>query len=182
MVRRRTSRFLGIAIVAASVLGGGGVATAATPDVDIIPYGACNEGVGSIQRIVTGSSHRWVAYSNRFHAINDGSTPMSATFSATSGGSRGASLSGTVEGGISAAVATAKASVSSGITRTVSWSTSLSVGVSVPAHKTTYAEFGSDTYSVRITTRKLLANCVWQTQGTGTLTAPTSVGWKRWNS
>lgn len=181
-VRRSAAAFLATTGFVAGLCGVGNAApTAAMPRsaAEATPYSLCD--TSATHTSTTSKSAAWVRYQGPFHQINNTSSTTSATFSATSSGSRTATLSGTISGGINTAIATAKAEVSNSIAKTASWSTSLSVTVNVPAHKTVYAEIGSNTWTVAMKSWKYNGNCGQVTLSTGTLKAPTSVGWKTWN-
>lgn len=167
---------VGSAALVAAVTIGGAPANAA----EVTPLGACD--TSAISREVTSSSSAWVALSPEYHAINGTSVPNTVTFSASTGGSMSASYTGTIEGGVSAGIVTAKASVSTTISASVSYSTSFSTQYMVAAGHTGYAQVGTNAYTVRMNNVKYNGNCVKQVISSGTLTAPTSVGWKTWTS
>ncbi len=161
----------------------GGLLCAAAPAAsaaDVTPQGACNS--ASTYREVTSSSHSWVGVSSTFHSINQSGVPNTVTFTAGSSGSKSATMTGTIEGGISGGLVTAKASVSSSISQSVSYSSSYAVQYVVAAGKTGNAQIGTDTFTVRINNVKYNNNCVKSVLSSGTLVAPTSIGWKTWMS
>lgn len=178
-MRKQLAVLTATAAIAVSLATSGMAANAATvpsAGATLQPQGACNS--SDYFTSVTSSSSAWKALSTKYSTENDTSSTVSNTVSITSSGSYSAALSGTLTGGISNAIVTAQASVSSSITKQVSWSTTTSVTVSVPAHSTRYAQYGTTNYTVHEAYQHYTNACVLQTVNTGTLTAPSSVGWK----
>ncbi len=170
-----------LAGVLGSVIVGAAPAGAATIDPHSnIHTGACN--TSAVMREVTSKSSAWVGSTGVFHSINGTNVANTVTFKAGQNGTMSASVTGTIEGGINAGIATAKASVASTISASVSYSTSYSVKYSVAPHTTGYAQVGSNMYTMGIRSFAFSSNCAsTRTIATGTLRAPTSIGWKTWN-
>lgn len=142
----------------------------------VTTMGACN--TGKYFNEVTSSTNSWKALTQKFSAENRTSRAISASFQTEKAGSYSASLTGTIEGGVQAGVVSAKASVSGTIQKTVSWSATLGVSATVPAHKTVYAQLGTRAYKVYIDKAKYNGRCVRTVVSHGTLTAPSTTGWK----
>lgn len=154
---------------AATVVGSGGAA----------PEGACN--TSTVYTQVTSKSNYYQAIGAVYHSINGTSYPNTVTFSNSLTGSVTATVSASLGVDANFAVASVKSSVSASLSVSASYTTSMSVAYTVPAHRTGYAQIGTSKWKVGIRTYKENGNCVQATIGTGTLDAPTSIGWKTWN-
>lgn len=153
----------------------------AAPDTGgvVSPQGLCDS--STVYKTVTSKQNYYQAIGPVYHAINGTSYANTVTFTNTLSGTIGATVGGYIEGGVSGGIATAKAQVSGSITASASYTTSMSVQYTVPALRTGYAQIGTSKWKVNIRTWKYNTNCVSSTIGTGTLDAPTSIGWKTWN-
>jgi hypothetical protein len=176
-------KFLGASLAAILVTGLLTLASPAqaAPDTGgvVSPQGLCDS--STVYKSVTSNQNYYQPIGPVYHSINGTSYANTVTFMNTVSGSIGATVGGYVEGGVSGGIATAKAQVSGSITASVSYTTQMSVQYTVPARVTGYAQIGTSKWKVNIRTWKYNTNCVSSTIGTGTLDAPTSIGWKTWN-
>lgn len=165
---RLTAIAAGAALVVGTTVASAGPATASQ----------CNTSTVHVK--VLSKKATWKGVSPTYHFINETGRTQRAGFKSTVKGSVKATVSAELTGGASFWVAKVRAKVSSRLSASVSYSTSLSTTVSVPRHTAAYAQLGTNRYTVRVREYKYTGSCHTKTLREGTLTAPTTIGWKVW--
>ncbi|ARC56055.1 hypothetical protein AS850_03070 [Frondihabitans sp. 762G35] len=174
-MKKRSLFTVGLVALGLTMGPGAVAANAASVPSLMSPRGACD--TSKYFNEVSSSTHSWKALMPKYSTTNNTPNAVETTFTVQQSGSYGASLSGTIEGGITAGIATAKASVTASITKTVTWTTSVATKTTVPAHSSRYAQYGTTAYKVYINKVHYSGNCTRSVVDSGTLTAPSTVGW-----
>lgn len=173
-----SSTFVPDTTAAPSDADGEGEAVAVSKLGQMTTFGACN--TSKYYNEVVSSSKSSKNITPLFNGVNKTSRAQTFHFSVQQSGSISASVTGTVEGGVSVGVATAKASVSQTIQGSVSWNTTIGTDPVASPHKTIYAQLRTTVYNVKIERAHYNGRCVRSVIKSGTLKAPSTIGWSVW--
>lgn len=141
-------------------------------------FGACN--TSKYYTEVTSASKAGKNLTPLFNGVNRTSRSQQFHFSVQQSGSLSASTTGTIEGGVSKGVASLKASVSSTVQASISWNTTIGTDPVANPHKTIYAQLRTTMYSAKVEKVHYNGRCVRSVIKSGTVKAPSAIGWAVW--